>query len=97
MNSRIHQHGSKVFARRCHADGNSLHCTLEPAVQHGRNIFCLGYGNGALSEVHAAMLRTLETLPVLPAFEAGKSHCMRVAEEILVGSIKVADRIQEGL
>ncbi len=69
----------------------------ELAVQHDRNIFCLGYGNEPLLEVHAAMLRTLETLLALPALEFRKTYRMSITEKVLIGSIKVADRIQEGL
>lgn len=65
LNVRINQYGSEVFARRCHADGNGLDRPFELAVQYGRNILCLGYGNASIDKVHTAMLRTLEALPVL--------------------------------
>lgn len=43
------------------------------------------------------MLRTLETLLALPALEFRETYRMSVTEKVLVGSIKVADGVQEGL
>ena len=86
----IHQYRRKVSAGRCHADGDGLHRPFEPAVQYGRNAFCLGNGDGFLAEVHAAMLRTLETLSVLAALEAWKADSMGITKKVLVGSAKVA-------
>ena len=66
-------------------------------MQYGRNVFRLGYGNGSIDKVHVAMLRTLETLLALPALEFRETYRMSVTEKVLVGSIKVADGVQEGL
>ena len=54
LNVRINQYGSEVSARRCHADGDGLHGTFEPAVQHGRNILCLGDCDCAFPHGNAA-------------------------------------------
>lgn len=79
----VNQHRCKIFARRCHTNCDGLYRTFELAVRYGRNIFRLGYRNGTLSEVHAAMLRALETLLAFPVLEFRETYRMSVTEKFL--------------
>lgn len=94
-NAVVDQHACIVFARGGTADGDGLYLATEAAVQYGGNILSLGNTDGAVLEVNAAMLRTLEALSVMLALELREPG--RTTEEIVVGSAQIADAHLERL
>ena len=83
MHGRVHQNGSKVSARRGHADSDSLYHPLELAVQHGRNIFRFGGCDCSFFKIHTAMLWAKEALLVLAALEAWETDSLGVAKKLV--------------
>ena len=66
-------------------------------MQHDWDSLGFGDGKSPLLEVHATMLRTLKTLTILPALEAWETDSLGVAEEIVIGCIKIAQGSLQGL